>query len=1146
MGSVDTPTAVDHAMAAWTDDPNSWIRLDIAGLNNKTGATNDDVNDIVFNSNDTSGLCDAGIGCGIIYHNGEPHTFDGDTFYKIVSSDVVIRPVTFTQSAFEGVLTHELGHAIGFRHSNQGTPSSTNAIMNSNVSGNATLRAWDKEAVAEVYGNGLPCQAPSNLNTTNSTSVPSGQTKTLTVSASGSTPFTYQWYEGTSGTTTNPVGTNSSFTTPPITQTRNYWVRVSNACGSADSATITITVSGPTCTAPAVTTQPAGQAITSGGTATLNVEASGTAPLSYQWYEGAVGDTSKPVSTNKTFTTPALTTTTSYWVKVSNSCGSANSNLATITVSQQCLPAGIALQPSNVAIDLGAGVTLAIAPTGTAPLTIQWYEGEAQDTSKPISGATEASFAAGPFNTAGTYKFWVRVTNQCGSASSTTLTVQVACPILAIPTISAPPAAPSATGYDVSWSGNTNALVSSYELQEARDAEFTTGLQVFTVTGASSQHIPAHTNLTQDTRFYYRVRATGACDSVKTEFSPKISTLVTAPLPQDSTSFSISVPENVDQSFTQNYLVPGFGDAATNNDTFQVIVGENCRPDLLSACVPWLTAFPTSGALAAGGTTIQFTFNTTGLDVGTLTASITVNRTNASSSGNVASNGGSTSASIPFSVSLVTPVSPLPRDVNAPPGTLIIPAVAHADGIGTRFQSDVRIANTSNAPITYQISFTPSGQNGTQVGKMTTMTIAPKDTKGLDDVVKAWYGSGVLGESGLGTLEIRPTGGANPLSTVASSRTYAVTNAGTLGQFIPALPLDQFVANVAQNPLAKLSLQQVANSTAYRTNFGFVEGGGKNVQMLIKLLDGNNNVLQSVTKSLQPYEHQQLSFAQVFGNVTVNDARVEVSTSGGDGKISAYASVVDNKTSDPLLVFPVQATAITSTHYVAPGIAELNNGNRNFHSDMRVYNGGANAVEAQLKYFEQGSSNPNPLTVTRTIAAGQVLVLDNVLPSLWGITASGGAVTVDAPGDSSLVVTARTFSRDSNNGTFGQFIPGVTAQEAVGFGERSLELLQLEQSAQYTTNLGLVEVTGKAVDLEISAYKPDTKTTALVPFHLNANEFRQLGNILSNSAAQGGFNLGTVYNGHISVKVVGGQGRVAAYGSVIDSRTIDPTYVPAQ
>ena len=56
-------------------------------------------------------------------------------------------------------------------------------------------------------------------------------------------PVGYQWYAGASGTTSNPIaGANaSSYTTPPITATESFWVRLSNASGATvDSVTATL------------------------------------------------------------------------------------------------------------------------------------------------------------------------------------------------------------------------------------------------------------------------------------------------------------------------------------------------------------------------------------------------------------------------------------------------------------------------------------------------------------------------------------------------------------------------------------------------------------------------------------------------------------------------------------------------------------------------------------------------------------------------------------------------------------------------------------------------------------------------------------------------------------------------------------------
>jgi hypothetical protein len=73
--------------------------------------------------------------------------------------------------------------------------------------------------------------------------VSTGSTARLTVTPSGSGPFSFQWYFGPRGSTFFPIegATAAEFTTPPIFGPTNFWVRVSNPCGSVDSETATIT-----------------------------------------------------------------------------------------------------------------------------------------------------------------------------------------------------------------------------------------------------------------------------------------------------------------------------------------------------------------------------------------------------------------------------------------------------------------------------------------------------------------------------------------------------------------------------------------------------------------------------------------------------------------------------------------------------------------------------------------------------------------------------------------------------------------------------------------------------------------------------------------------------------------------------------------
>ncbi len=160
--------------------------------------------------------------------------------------------------------------------------------------------------------------------------IAAGQTANLNVTASA---LTFQWYVGASGATGNPVAgaTSSTFTTPSLAQTTSFWVRVSNAYGAVDSNFANVSVATTPTIAPAG--QPQSQTIQMAHATSLSVAASGLA-LSYQWYVGASGVTSSPISgaTSSTYVTPLLGSTTQYWVRVSNVAGAVASSTATIWV----------------------------------------------------------------------------------------------------------------------------------------------------------------------------------------------------------------------------------------------------------------------------------------------------------------------------------------------------------------------------------------------------------------------------------------------------------------------------------------------------------------------------------------------------------------------------------------------------------------------------------------------------------------------------------------------------------------------------------------------------------------------------------------------------------------------------------------------
>ena len=175
-----------------------------------------------------------------------------------------------------------------------------------------------------------------------STNIVAGSSYTMTVAGiirgGGGGGVQFQWYAGTSvnpsAATAISGATSSSYTVSGLAagSTHQYFCRViasTNTSYTADSTTATVSAFAPV----SILTGPASSLIAPGQTKLLTVNVSGTSP-NFQWYQGVSGDTSTPVgSDSPSFTTPVLSTNTSYWVLVYNGLPAAyNQNSATATV----------------------------------------------------------------------------------------------------------------------------------------------------------------------------------------------------------------------------------------------------------------------------------------------------------------------------------------------------------------------------------------------------------------------------------------------------------------------------------------------------------------------------------------------------------------------------------------------------------------------------------------------------------------------------------------------------------------------------------------------------------------------------------------------------------------------------------------------
>lgn len=684
------------------------------------------------------------------------------------------------------------------------------------------------------------------------------------------------------------------------------------------------------------------------------------------------------------------------------------------------------------------------------------------------------------------------------------------CRVPAAPEIHLDPRAGGGEEYLVLWSAMLN--TSLYELQEATREDFSDAVTRV----VDDILLPFAHEVVAPTRYYYRVRAVSSCGLGTGPYSNPISITV-ANGSEDAGEVELASAYGAQRDLVRKVHIAGAPAA---------------RPFVASTDKPWMRVVPSSGTVPPEGLDVTVTADPRALAIGSTTGTLIIG---APAAGRVTTAG--TTTQVPFSVNLVTPVTPSPG-TSPLPSSLIIPAVAHVDGLGGRFESDIRLANTSPQTAKYLLAFTPTRSDGTTSGRQVTVQVPAGQTLALNDILKNVYGFAAGNDSVSGMLEIRPLGAeGSPFSisktaavTFASSRTYATSESGTYGQFIPAIPYSELVSLGG----GKLSLQQLAQSALYRTNLGLVEAAGLPVTVQLSIFGDDGQRLRDFLVDLRPGEHMQLGSFLALNGINVTNGRAEVTVASGSGKVTAYASVLDNRTNDPMLVLPVDPARVEATRYILPGVANFGN----WRSDIRIFNAATGPATATLTYYRLG--DPNPVReAALVLEPGRVFPIDDVLRSLFDVRDSGGSIVIATPSASSLIVTGRTYDQ-TERGTYGQFIPAVTEADGIGRGDRALQILQVEESDRFRTNAGIIELTGKAVTVEIGVFTPDSKIATYTRLPLQGSELRQLNGILRSM----GFPV--TYNARLTLKVVEGEGKIHGYASLVDNRTNDGTYVPAQ
>jgi hypothetical protein len=255
--------------------------------------------------------------------------------------------------------------------------------------------------------------APAVTTAPASLTVTAGQPATFTVTASGTAPLAYQWQRGD---TAVAGATSASYTlaTTSVADSGSTWrVVVSNAAGSVTSAAATLTVN-PAPVGPALIAQPVGTTVVAGTPANFSVQATGTAPLTYQWQRDGANIAGATAATYSLAAPVAADSGAVFRVVVSNSAGSVTSGNALLTVADAVALPTIAAQPQSANTLDGSTALVSVSVTGTGPFGYQWRRNGGA-----IAGATASTYITPTLTLADTgVVYSVVVTNGAGNVTS--------------------------------------------------------------------------------------------------------------------------------------------------------------------------------------------------------------------------------------------------------------------------------------------------------------------------------------------------------------------------------------------------------------------------------------------------------------------------------------------------------------------------------------------------------------------------------------------------------------------------------------------------------------------------------------------------------------------------------------------------------
>ena len=455
----------------------------------------------------------------------------------------------------------------------------------------------------------------------------------------------------------------------------------------------------------------------------------------------------------------------------------------------------------------------------------------------------------------------------------------------------------------------------------------------------------------------------------------------------------------------------------------------------------------------------------------------------------------------------------------APPASYrsLVPAAAQTNGVGgSVWRTELTLFNGGSEPASGQFTFIPGGG-------------APVLTRSLflgvnQSITYANALSDLFGLSnGAGAIAIEASSATSTPAIRITSRTFTTGAIGTYGQSVPNMSGD--------DGSTTLLLTGLESDTNFRTNIGLVNRSAAPVAAGLTLYDASGNVIATAAVTVPENNFQQSSLGTFFPSVngrsfSALSMRVDSATPNA---VSAYGSIIDNRTQDPVYVQAVPAPHGSELTIPAVGRAPGVAGTF-WRSDVTLFNPGLTTLTVSLRYLAAGQDNRNAASQSVAIPPSRTVVIADVAQAL-GITSGSGALQVLWNAAAGPIVTSRTYTTADGGGTYGQsidpvnsfandsFVPGLRSDSSfrsnVGFVNGG--------DTQLTVTATLLSDTGATIGTTQIGLSPRSQVQYAIGALFPAANTPRPGTLTLLAHADGPANL-------------------FAYGSIVDNASGDPVF----